>query len=126
MVCYELFKVIDSLEEKYIQVLVDVCNIESPTDCKKGVDAVGEYFTNMANEKGWSVEVNKQEIAGDCICITLNPNASGKPVCFSGHMDTVHPIGSFGEIPTKIDGDIIYGPGVADCKGGIVASFMAM
>ena len=45
MVCDNLFKVIDSLEEKYTKVLVDVCNIESPTDYKKGVDAViGKAF----------------------------------------------------------------------------------
>ncbi|MBR5507251.1 MAG: M20/M25/M40 family metallo-hydrolase [Clostridia bacterium] len=56
----------------------------------------------------------------------MNPDAEGKPICLSGHMDTVHPIGLFGDHPVKIDEDIIYGPGVSDCKGGIVAAFMAM
>jgi glutamate carboxypeptidase len=41
-------------------------------------------------------------------------------------MDTVHPVGSFGVNPTKIVDDIVYGPGVIDCKGGLVAAFMAM
>jgi glutamate carboxypeptidase len=126
MICDNLFEIIDSLEEKYLQFLVDVCDIESPTEYKEGVDKVGKYFIEKAKEKDWQVEEQIQTVSGNCVCITLNPKASGQAVCFSGHMDTVHPIGSFGEKPTKIDGDIIHGPGVIDCKGGIVASFMAM
>ena len=56
----------------------------------------------------------------------MNPNAQGAPVCFSGHMDTVHPLGSFGEVPVHRDDRKIYGPGVIDCKGGVAASFMTM
>ena len=41
-------------------------------------------------------------------------------------MDTVHPVGSFGKIPVHTDDTYIYGPGVADCKGGIAAGFLAM
>lgn len=126
MICDKLFEIINSLEEKYLQFLVDVCDIESPTEYKEGVDKVGKYFIEKAKEKGWKIEEQAQPISGNCVCITLNPKASGQAVCFSGHMDTVHPLGSFGEKPTKIDGDIICGPGVIDCKGGIVASFMAM
>lgn len=126
MSCDKLFDTINSLEEKYLQFLVDVCDIESPTEHKEGVDKVGKYFIKKAEDKGWEIEQQTQPVSGNCICITLNPKASGQPVCLSGHMDTVHPIGSFGEKPTKIDGDIIYGPGVIDCKGGLVASFMAM
>ncbi len=126
MKCEKLFETIELLEEKYLQFLVDVCDIESPTEHKQGVDKVGNYFIEKAKEKGWQVEVQNQPVSGNCVCITLNPNAKGRAVCFSGHMDTVHPVGSFGKKPTKIDGEIIYGPGVIDCKGGIVAGFMAM
>ena len=126
MNCDKLFETIDTLEDEYCQFLIDICNIESPTDYKQGVDAVGKYFIKKAESKGWHVEVQNQLVSGDCVCITLNPSSKSQSVCFSGHMDTVHPIGSFGSVPTKLDGDIIYGPGVTDCKGGIVASFMAM
>lgn len=126
MKCDNLFKIIDSLSEKYIQFMVDICNIESPTDYKEGVDRVGKYFCDKAAESGWLAETQKQDISGDCICITMNPDSTGAPVCFSGHMDTVHPVGSFGETPVRLDGEKIYGPGVIDCKGGLAASFMAM
>lgn len=126
MKCTKLFEIIDSINEEYIQFLADICSIESPTDYKEGVDRVGKYFANKAEERGWLVESQKQEISGDVFCITMNPDAKGAPVCFSGHMDTVHPVGSFGETPVYRDEEKIYGPGVIDCKGGLAASFMAM
>ncbi len=126
MQCEKLFKEIDNLYPKYLKVWEDVCNIESPTNFKEGVDKVAEYFINMAEKLSWKVEVLKQEVAGDVLVITANEGAGEKPVCFSGHSDTVHPIGLFGSPAVKMDEEKIYGPGVMDCKGGIVASFMAM
>ncbi len=124
--CEKLFETIDSLNEEYLKFMTDICNIESPTEYKEGVDRVGKYFSDKAAQKGWLVERQSQEISGDCICITMNPDANAAPVCFSGHMDTVHPVGSFGETPVRIDEEKIYGPGVIDCKGGLAAGFLAM
>jgi len=38
----------------------------------------------------------------------------------------VHPVGSFGTPAVRRDEKRMYGPGVMDCKGGVVAAFMAM
>ena len=121
-----LFKRIDDMEPEYVKMLEEFCLIESPTDYKEGVDAASNYIIKKAEAFGWKVERQKQEVAGDCICITMNPDASAAPVCLSGHVDTVHPLGLFQEPVVKYDGDKMYGPGIADCKGGIVASFLAM
>jgi len=51
-VLQKIFESIDSLYETYLDVWEDVCNIESPTSCKAGVDAVGRYFIRMAGERG--------------------------------------------------------------------------
>lgn len=126
MVCAELFEKIKDLSEIYLDVLEDVCNIESPTNYKEGVDKVGEYFIDMAIKHGWKVEMFEQEIAGNVVCITMNPDAENSPVSLSGHLDTVHPVGSFGTPAVKRDEHNMYGPGVMDCKGGVVAAFMAM
>ena len=122
----EVFKKIDELFPKYVKVWEEICNIESPTDCKEGVDAVCDYFVKMANELGWNVEISRQENAGNAACITINPEVEAPHICFSGHMDTVHPIGSFGYPPVRVEGEKIFGPGVTDCKGGCVSSFLAM
>ncbi len=120
------FKKIDELYEKYLQVWQDICNIESPSEYKKGIDDCCDYFVRLAKELGFSVEKLSQPLSGDPVLITMNPDALGKPISISGHIDTVHPVGSFGNPPTHIEGDKIYGPGVCDCKGGIVGAMMAM
>ncbi len=122
----EALKKVEDLAEQYFDIWEDICNIESPTSYKEGIDRVGEYFASMARERGWKVEYLKQDVAGDIVCITMNPDTEAAPVTISGHIDTVHPVGSFGTPAVKRDGEKIYGPGVTDCKGGVVAGFMAM
>lgn len=124
--CDTLFNRIDAAEKEYITFWKELCQIESPTDYKAGVDAAADYVIEKAKVQGWQIEKQTQPISGDCICITMNPDAAGVPVCLSGHLDTVHPLGLFGSPTVKMDETNIYGPGVADCKGGIVAAFMAM
>jgi len=122
----DLFKKIDELNEYYIKIWENVCNIESPTNYKEGVDAVGDFFAKMAIQRGWKVEYFNQPVSGNVVCITMNPDANAAPISLSGHIDTVHPVGSFGNLPVRFDKEKIYGPGVTDCKGGIVAAFLAM
>ncbi len=122
----EVFEKIASLNNEYIKVWEDVLNIESPSSYKEGVDEVGKYFIRLAEKNGWQTEVFPQEKFGDVVAITMNPDAKGVPVILSGHMDTVHPLGLFGNPPSKIEGEKIMGPGAMDCKGGIVAGFLAM
>ena len=122
----KVFEKIDELFPSYVKVWEDICNIESPTNYKKGVDAVCDYFVKMAEKLGWEVEISKQETAGNAACLTINSEADAPALCLSAHMDTVHPIGLFGNPPVKIEGDTIYGPGVTDCKGGCVSTFLAM
>ena len=121
-----IFRAIDERTDTYIQVWQDICNIESPTASKAGVDAVGAYIIALARARGWEIEVYPQSVSGNVVAITMHPDAKGAPIALSGHMDTVHAIGSFGTPATRIEGDKIYGPGVTDCKGGIVSALLAM
>ena len=122
----QIFAVIAELNEQYCSLWEKVCNMESPTEYKQGVDAVGQVFIQIAREHQWAVEVSRQEQAGNPICITMNPQAEAKPIVFSGHIDTVYPRGTFPPPAVHRDTERIYGPGVIDCKGGIVAAVMAM
>lgn len=117
---------IGELEEEFIALWRSVCEVESPTADKAGVDKVGEILLSFAEKRGWETEVLREEVSGNALLIRMNPRAPGKPVAFSGHMDTVYPVGAFGHPATKIENGRLYGPGVADCKGGIVAALLAM
>lgn len=63
MKCEKLFEEIDKRESEYLDILEDVCNIESPTAFKEGVDRVGQYFVKMAEEKGWKVETFEHDVS---------------------------------------------------------------
>lgn len=126
MKCNKLFDVIDSINDEFIDFWIKVSNIESPTDYKQGVDEACECFIEIAQKMGWDIEVLENEFSGNAVCITMNGQSTETPICLSGHLDTVHSVGSFGTPAVKIEGDKLYGPGVMDCKGGTVAALEAM
>ncbi len=43
-----------------------------------------------------------------------------------GHLDTVHPIGTLEALPFRREGDLCYGPGICDMKGGNYLALEAM
>ncbi len=47
-------------------------------------------------------------------------------ILIAGHMDTVHPIGTLDVLPFKRDGNLCYGPGIMDMKGGNYISVEAI
>lgn len=126
MIINKLFEEIDRLYPEYLDFLEDVAKIESPTRHKEGVNAVGKYFIDKAQKHGWKIETLHEEAAGDVVCITMNPDAKAAPIALSGHIDTVHPLGLFKDPIVRRDEEKMYGPGVLDCKGGVVAAFLAM
>ena len=56
----------------------------------------------------------------------MNADSLKSPIVLSGHMDTVHKVGSFETPAVRFENDKIFGPGVCDCKGGIIAALLAM
>lgn len=51
----------------------------------------------------------------------------GRPgILVSGHMDTVHPVGTLAKNPFRIEGDKAYGPGIQDMKSGNYIALEAM
>ncbi|MBR5507252.1 MAG: hypothetical protein IKV88_04325 [Clostridia bacterium] len=52
----KLFERIDLSEDEYKTFWKKLCLIESPTDCKEGVDAVGNYIIEKAMARGWKIE----------------------------------------------------------------------
>ena len=49
-----------------------------------------------------------------------------KPVLLLGHTDTVHPRGSFGKNPTRVEDDKFYGCGIFDMKANCVLMLEAL
>lgn len=121
-----VFEKIDELAEKYLNVLIDACNIESKTEDKESVDKVGAYFESIAKDMGYIIKKKEFEKAGNVYSFTYNPDGKKKQISLSAHMDTVHVKGAFGYPPTRIEGDYVYGPGVNDSKGNIAVQLLVM
>ncbi|HAZ19056.1 MAG TPA: hypothetical protein DCY75_02645 [Clostridiales bacterium] len=122
----EVFQTIDELFDPYKQIVLDLVNMESKSTNKAGVDAVGTYIADLMASQGYKIHKEPMETAGNVYCITLNPHSPHAPVCLSGHMDTVFDDGVFGFPPASMDDTYFYGPGVCDCKGGIVVAMLTM
>lgn len=126
MNCKDLFAKIDELNAEYLDMLETVCSMESPTADKECVDALGRYFADYGRARGWDVDVFPVEVSGDVVTLTMNKGAKGKPISLSGHIDTVFPVGTFGTPSVTRDAENMYGPGVTDCKGGVIVGLLAM
>ncbi|TGN59743.1 M20/M25/M40 family metallo-hydrolase [Paracoccus liaowanqingii] len=51
----------------------------------------------------------------------------GRPgILVSGHLDTVHPVGTLDRLPFRVEDGRAYGPGIMDMKGGNYAFLEAM
>jgi len=120
-----VFDVIDELYPDYLLLWEKICNMESPTLDKERVDAVGDLFLEIGKKHGWVCESFESE-NGNVVCLTMNPSAEKEAVSLSGHMDTVFPVGTFGSPAVRTDRENIYGPGVIDCKGGLVMALLVM
>lgn len=77
------------------------------------LEACGATVTTEATPAGTNL---RAELAGE-----------GTPVLLVGHLDTVWPVGTLaGEVPWRVDGDLVHGPGVFDMKSGIVVMVHAL
>ena len=113
--------------EKYINFLCDICRIETPTSDKARIDKMVDFIEAFAKNEDYIVERIPFEKAGDCLLITLAGDNTKSPALLMAHMDTVHPVGLFGENDfIKIKDNVISGPGVMDCKGGIAQAFYCL
>lgn len=122
MGCEEQYlQYIDEHEPEMLSLWKELVEIESPSHHKPGVDAVGERIARFCTETlGYHVRYQRDEVYGDCLCACSCPFEEYRDgIVLSAHMDTVHAIGSFEPLFSR-DEEFFYGPGVGDCKGGVV------
>ena len=63
---------------------------------------------------------------GDCVRARFPHSSNAPGILVMGHLDTVHPIGTLGKLPWRLDGGRCYGPGILDMKGGNYIALEAM
>lgn len=101
-------------------LLETLVNIDSGSYNKAGVDAVGRAIEDWFAAEGIPTDRVPHGEFGDCVRAHVSGGEGNRPVLLMGHRDTVFPDGEAARRPFTVDGDIAYGPGVADMKAGLV------
>jgi len=107
----------------YLDDLRTVCEINSYTKNKAGVDRVGQQFDAWLQPLGFTPQIHRRELIGDHR-FYRSASADGKRLLLLGHLDTVFPEGKFESYHE--DDEWVYGPGVCDMKGGNVVIVEAL
>ena len=99
----------------------DIVNIDSGSRYTAGLIRVAEVLEDKLARLGFAVTRHVAEGGGGEYNIVATREGTGsKSVLLMAHMDTVFPEGTVAQRPFTVKGDWVHGPGVADCKGGIV------
>lgn len=95
-------------------------NCESPTYDAAAVNRMADIVAYDMAAMGASIERIPGRLGlGDSIRATFPHRQRGLPgILISGHLDTVHPIGTLEKLPFRREGNRCWGPGIQDMKGG--------
>ncbi|WGF89178.1 M20 family metallopeptidase [Marinivivus vitaminiproducens] len=100
--------------------------IESHTPDHEGMAAIMALVEGSYAGAGARTErIAGRDGFGDHI-VARSPWGSGKGVLVLSHLDTVHPRGTLLHQPFRVEGDVAYGPGIYDMKGGAYLAFQAL
>ncbi|WP_420103149.1 M20 family metallopeptidase [Bosea sp. (in: a-proteobacteria)] len=94
--------------------------VESPTNDPAGVNRMMDLVAQEVAALPIAVErVPGRDGLGDMLVLRAGPDNGRQPALLMSHLDTVHPLGTAaGDLPVRMEGDRLYGPGVYDMKGG--------
>jgi glutamate carboxypeptidase len=110
-----------------VELLRRLVECESPSTEPATQVAMRELICSEFERLGMRCRRIQGRNSGGMMLATPHKRIRGEPVqLMLGHYDTVWPVGTIEEMPFKIEGDVISGPGVYDMKGGIVQAILAL
>lgn len=101
--------------------------LESPTHHAPGVNGMMDLVA--AEVAGLPIAIERvpgRDGLGDSLVLRAG-RATGQPaIAVMSHLDTVHPVGTAArDLPVRVEGGRLYGPGVYDMKGGAYLALQA-
>ena len=103
-----------------LKTLEQLVNIETGTGNAEGMAAMDAYLTQQLQALGATVTRHQPDagVAGQNIVGRIPGKGTAK-LLLMAHMDTVYVKGTLAKAPFRVEGNLAYGPGIADDKGGI-------
>lgn len=106
-----------------IRLLAELVNIDSGTGDIEGLTRVAKVLQFRSEKLVMDWQPMK---ARDGSVHYLASRGQGKRILLVAHLDTVFAKGTVSKRNFQIKGDIAYGPGVSDCKSGVVTIMAAL
>ena len=123
----KLRKAAEAAQPALIETLRDMVMIESGSGDAEGLAKMAEFTETRLKALGAKTERRKATPGtGADIVIGTFEGAGSKKLMLMAHMDTVYQRGILASQPYRVDGNRIYGPGIADDKGGIAVILHAL
>jgi glutamate carboxypeptidase len=113
-------------EPAVIDTLKSMVTIESGSADAAGLARMADYTEGRLKALGMATERRRGTTGPGSIVIGSLAGTGSKRLMLMAHMDTVYPTGTLATQPYKIEGNRIYGPGIADDKGGIAVILHAL
>ncbi len=110
-----------------VETLKEMVSIESGSTDLEGLAKLAAVLDDRLKALGFKTERRKAAPgAGADIVIATLAGTGSRKIMLQGHMDTVYDRGILQTQPYRQDGNKLYGPGIADDKGGMAVVLHAI
>lgn len=118
---------LDAYAVRELEAIQALASIDCGTgDLKGNVEVVKIIDTLLGEIPGIAIRHIQTPTLGVMVAATLNEGNPNGKIVLNGHLDTVFKAGDVAAHPFHIEGDIGYGLGAVDCKGGLVVAVSAV
>ena len=100
--------------------------IETPTEAPEQVNKLATLVADGYRDLPVAIErIAGHSGCGDHLVVRSSWGQHEPGILVLSHLDTVHPMGFIGRLPFRVEGDIAFGPGIYDMKGGAYLAYHA-
>jgi glutamate carboxypeptidase len=100
--------------------------IETPTESPEQVNKLATMVADGYRELPVAIErVAGHSGCGDHLVVRSSWGQDEPGILVLSHLDTVHPVGFIERLPFRVEGDVAFGPGIYDMKGGAYLAYHA-
>lgn len=124
---YPLLAWMDDHREEMVELLEQLAEAESPSLDAEAQRGPFRILASELERVEYAVRAVRAGEPGDHLYARPRWRRHRAPhQLLVGHMDTVWPVGTLAEMPLRAEDGLLFGPGVADMKGGLVEIVFAL
>jgi glutamate carboxypeptidase len=113
--------------EAMVDLLRRLVLAESPSDDRAALASVLAMLAAELDACGMTMRRCRGRVSGGLLYARPRERARGVPLqLLVGHCDTVWPLGTVRQMPVRLEGETLFGPGVFDMKAGLVQMVSAL